>query len=93
MTKGPPHDEEKNGKAESLPSPKRKRHVPGPVLFGKIEMPHAEVKYEEVKRKEGDPLDPECEHIWLWESGVKTCRLCGGMAPLDRRDSSTRWKR
>jgi hypothetical protein len=37
-------------------------------------------------------LDPDCEHEWQWKGGVKSCWLCGGAAPVDRRDSSTRWK-
>lgn len=39
-----------------------------------------------------DRLDPTCEHQWSWKGGVKTCWLCGGPAPQDKRDSSTRWR-
>ena len=37
-------------------------------------------------------LDPQCGHKWSYKNGKKFCWLCGGPAPTDRRDSSTRWK-
>lgn len=56
-------------------------------------VPHTPVVYRERQEEPTyDVLEPECEHQWQWKSGKKTCWLCGGAAPVDRRDASTTWQ-
>lgn len=68
--------------AEQRP-PDVRKVLPSPVIY--LERPpQQEPTY--------DVLDPTCEHQWSWKNGTKHCWLCGGPAPLDRRDKSTSWQ-